>query len=230
MAWAIPLGLGAANLLSGLFDKKSNKKAAKKGLVGAGGMQSSLSPQQTALLNQLISQAGGNLSQGDIKQNSLFQGGSSFLQNLFSNDPQQQQSFEAPYMRQFNEQTIPDLAERFAGLGAGSSSAFQNALGQAGASLQEKLAHLRSGNQLGALGSALSFSQQPISNLMQFLNASLGGTMSGGGGPAAQQQGQPGAFSRFLAPINSGIGGALGQSVGTGLIKNLSTQFPSIFG
>ena len=46
---------------------------------------------------------------------------------------------------QFNTQTIPSLAERFTSLGGGQrSSAFQGALGQAGAGLQENLASMKS--------------------------------------------------------------------------------------
>jgi hypothetical protein len=45
----------------------------------------------------------------------------------------------------FNTQTIPSLAERFTAMGGGqNSSAFQGALGQAGAGLQENLGALES--------------------------------------------------------------------------------------
>ena len=47
-------------------------------------------------------------------------------------------------MTQFNTQTVPSLAERFTSLGGGQrSSAFQGALGQAGAGLQENLAGMQ---------------------------------------------------------------------------------------
>ncbi len=45
---------------------------------------------------------------------------------------------------QFNTQTIPSLAERFTALGGQNSSAFQGALGSAGAGLNENLAALES--------------------------------------------------------------------------------------
>lgn len=45
---------------------------------------------------------------------------------------------------QFNTQTIPSLAERFTSLGAQNSSAFQGALGAAGAGLEENLASMES--------------------------------------------------------------------------------------
>ena len=69
-----------------------------------------------------------------------------------------QQAFEAPFLRQFQEQTIPGIAERFSGLGAQSSSAFQQSLGAAGAGLQENLAAMGATRQ-----------QNTITQLMQML-------------------------------------------------------------
>lgn len=48
---------------------------------------------------------------------------------------------------QFNTQTIPGLAERFTALGGQNSSAFQGALGSAGAGLEQNLAAM--GSQYG---------------------------------------------------------------------------------
>lgn len=110
----------------------------------------------------------------NIAQQPLFQQGQSYLQNLLSGSRESTQAFEAPYMREFNEQIIPQLASIFGGAGAGSSSGFQQALGQAGASLQEKLAALRSGLQLEGAGQALGYAQQPVSNLMGFGQLGLG--------------------------------------------------------
>lgn len=45
---------------------------------------------------------------------------------------------------QFQQQTIPSIAERFTALGGQNSSGFQQALGQAGAGLEQSLAALRS--------------------------------------------------------------------------------------
>jgi len=62
---------------------------------------------------------------------------------------------------QFQTQTIPGLAERFTALGGQNSSAFQGALGQAGAGLEEGLA--AQGSQYGLQQNA------QIQNLMQLL-------------------------------------------------------------
>lgn len=106
------------------------------------------------------------------------------------------QGFE-PYAQQartqFNTQTIPSLAERFTALGGQRSSAFQGALGAAGAGLNENLAALGSqydSNQQGQeqqlLMALLGLGLQP-----QFENAYQPGTpglinnLFGGGGLSA---------------------------------------------
>jgi len=55
-------------------------------------------------------------------------------------------------MRQFREQTIPGIAEQFAGMGAGglSSSGFRNAAIGAGTDLGERLASMRANLRQGA--------------------------------------------------------------------------------
>lgn len=129
-----------------------------------------------------------------ISSNPLYQQGNSYLQNLLSGNPQATQAFEAPHMRQFYEQTVPQLTELFGGgTGAGGqkSSAFQNALGQAGVGLQERLASLRGQMQMQALPQALGYAQQPYSNLLQGL--------------------QPSQFENTFMPGQAGFGGSLAQ-------------------
>jgi hypothetical protein len=165
--------------------------------------------QQSSFLQQLLGSLQGQSS--NIGQNPLFQQGSNYLQQLLSGSPESTAAFEAPAMRQFNEQTIPGLAERFSGLGAGaqSSSAFQQALGQAGAGLSENLQALRSGLQFGGLGQALNYSQQPISNLQGFGQLGLGTQMRG------FMPKQQGFLRQLLTALAGGVGqagGALGTS------------------
>lgn len=73
----------------------------------------------------------------------------SLLPQLLQQTNQRTQAGFAPLAQkattQFNTQTIPSLAERFTAMGGGqNSSAFQGALGSAGAGLQENLAGLES--------------------------------------------------------------------------------------
>ncbi len=110
------------------------------------------------------------LKGGGLQGNDLFGGGSNFLQNLFSNDPQQMQQFQQPYMDNFQQNIVPDIANRFAGMGTGASglnsSGFQQTLAQAGRGLQKDLASMRMQQQMQGLPQALQYAQQPISNMM----------------------------------------------------------------
>lgn len=119
------------------------------------------------------------------QQMQLHQGMGSLLQNsgaygqAFGNlqallDPSNEgyNRFTQPYMDAFNNETLPMLAERFAGRGALSSSAFGQALGTAGAGLQNQLASLKAGlqNQAGSqiFGQYENFlGQKPYYNYLQ---------------------------------------------------------------
>jgi hypothetical protein len=129
---------------------------------------STFNPQQAQLFQQLLASLGG--TQG-LNQNPLFQSGQTYLQNLLSGSPEAFEQFERPFKRQFEEQTIPALAERFSSMGAGAqrSGAFQQALSQAAAGLSENLASLRGQLQLGAIPQALGFAQAPFNQLQSLL-------------------------------------------------------------
>ena len=79
---------------------------------------------------------------------------------MLSGSPEAYEKFAAPHLRQFQEQTIPMLAERFAGLGGGlgggalGSTGFGQAVGGAGAQLQSNLANLYAQLQQQAAQSA----------------------------------------------------------------------------
>lgn len=139
----------------------------------------------------------------NLQNSPLFQQGSSFLSQLLSNNPEAYQQFEAPYMRQFREQIVPALAERFAGLGAGaqSSSAFQQALGQSGADLSERLAALRGQIQQNAIPQALGYAQQPFNNLRSLLDINTQALI-----PKNQS---------FLKQLALGLSGGIGQGIGS---------------
>lgn len=117
-----------------------------------------------------------------------------YLQGLLSGSPEATAAFEAPYMRQFREETVPGLAQQFAGLGALSSSGFQQSLGQAGAGLSENLAALREGLRSQAAG-------QGMQGIHDLLNMSTQGLV-------------PKQLS-FLKQLLLGLGGGVGQGVGS---------------
>jgi len=114
-------------------------------LFGEQGMQKlpTLSKEQKGLLSNLIQNlSGGGLGQG-------FDSSLNLLQQYLDPSSEAVDQFADPYMRQFEQQTIPGLAERFAGMGAMggglSSSGFGQALGAAGGNLQSQLAALKAG-------------------------------------------------------------------------------------
>lgn len=139
-----------------------------QGLMGdKGGAGSTFNDQQQNFMKNGLNQL--NPQQGDITNNQTFQGGNQWLQDLFS-DPQFFKSFEAPLMRQFEEETIPGLANRFAGMGSGGatgSTAFRNQLGREASTLHEKIASLRGGMQQQGVNQSLQYAQQPASNYFQ---------------------------------------------------------------
>lgn len=141
-------------------------------------------PQQQGLQNQSI--AG---SMDLLKQ---------ILGNQFDFGPIEQQA-----RQQFQTSTIPGLAERFTSLGSGAqrSSAFQNALGSAGAGLESNLAALKGqyglgqrGQNINLLGSLLGLGMQPafsesLVNRSPGIFESLGTAAAGGLGASAGQAG-----------------------------------------
>lgn len=127
--------------------------------------------------------------------------GMSYLSSILGGDETSAGAFEAPLMRQFQEQTVPELAERFASLDAQGSSAFGQSLGQAGAGLAENLAALREGLKM-----------QAIQQLQ-----GLGGMGLGQRFENILRPGRQGALGPILAAAAGGMAGGFGQSAGAGM-------------
>lgn len=164
--------------------------------------------EQQALHNSILAQAMG-----------MSQGGGYDLANQYFNNflgGNQQEAFNQfsqPYLQQFEEQMLPQIAERFAGAGALSSSGFGQSLGGAASDLQSQLAQLFSQLQSQA-------AQQQYGQYNQLAQTGLNY--------------QPFAYNKqagstgFLAPLLGGvatamggpIGGAIGGAIGGG-ISNL---------
>lgn len=102
----------------------------------------------------LYNQMGRALGQGGGFQNAF-----GALQGYLDPNSQAYGDFEAPYRTQFNEQTLPMIAERFAGAGANSgalsSSGFGQALGGAGAQFESNLAGLKEQMRRASIGDIL---------------------------------------------------------------------------
>jgi hypothetical protein len=165
--------------------------------------------EQQALHNNILSQAMG-----------MSQGGGYDLANQYYNnllgDNQQQafNQFSQPYMQQFQEQILPQIAERFAGAGALSSSGFGQALGGSASGLQSQLAQLFSHLQ----GQAASQQYGQYNQLAQTgLNYQPFGYQ--------KMQGSAG----FLAPLLGGIGTAMGGPIGTALGQGIGGGISNLF-
>jgi len=76
---------------------------------------------------------------------------------------------------QFQQQTVPGIAEQFTGAGAGGqrSSAFTNALGAAGAGLDERLAAMKQGFNMQERQQLVGERGQEINRLMNMLKFGL---------------------------------------------------------
>ena len=86
-----------------------------------------------------------------------------YSQDLMNPSGASYQAFAAPMMKQYQQEIVPGMAERFSGLGAQSSSAFNQSMAQGGTDLAERLATLKA--NLGMQGAQLG--QQNIGLGMQ---------------------------------------------------------------
>jgi hypothetical protein len=170
-------------------------------------------------LNDILESLKGMKGNFDINQNPEFQQGQEWLHSLY-NDPEFFKSFEAPLQRDFEENTIPNLANRFASMGSGGSTgstAFRNQLGREGSNLSTNIAALRGGMQQQGVNQGLQYANQPFQNMMQMYNQALNqGTQNTYQGPTA------GPFGDIFAGLSSGVAQGYGQQWG----KNQAGQYP----
>lgn len=146
-----------------------------------------LSREQQDLLGQLLGGLGGPLGLG---LNNLTQ--------MLSGSPEALEAFQRPAMRQFEQEIVPGIAERFTQAGGQRSSAFGQQLGQAGANLAENLSAQRAGLQ-----------QNSLQQLLALLGQGLG--------TQTFKPFQIPGSSGFLQGLSGGIGSGLGSFGSLGL-------------
>lgn len=112
---------------------------------------------------------------------------------------------ERPALRQFEQQIIPQISERFGGQGALSSSGFQQSLSQAGANLAENLASKRAAMQSGAINQLMQLLGLAQKQPFEYLKS--------GGGEGAL----PGILAALGTAAGGPIGAAAGQLIGSGI-------------
>jgi hypothetical protein len=159
------------------------------------------SPEQMQFFNQLLGSLGGQGGQGE--------GFLDYFRNLLGGNEGQGdfENFAAPYRQQFENETIPMLAERFAGAGGGmggalSSSGFGQSLSSAGSSFNSQLAQLfaslrqnAAGQMAGLSGTALG--AQPYAFLQR------------GASPGFLQSAGSSLLGGFSKPLGQGFGNYL---------------------
>lgn len=178
-------------------------------LLGSPGQikqQSTLGPEQQGLYKQLQQAGMGQGAGGAFGQSA------DYYRGLLSNDSEDFNAFAAPELRRFREQTVPGLAEQFAGMGSGGGiggSGFRNAALNAGTDLSERLASIRAGlRQQGAQG-LMGIGQQGLGNYnenvyMQPTTGFLGSVAQGLGGAAGSFGAQN--FSSLAAALQKLLG------------------------
>ena len=157
---------------------------------------------QQRQFNQLM-----NMLRGMQGQYKLAHGeGVDYLQQLFN--PQSYERLEKPAMRQFQEQIVPGIAERFSAMGSGSkgSSAMRNELGRAGVDLATNLASLRQQGMMGALPQALGLQQFPIQAQLGLFGQGVGTNLAGV------------PYQGMLGPLLQGLGQAGGTAAAMALL------------
>ena len=179
-----------------------------------GGRENIYNPEQQQTLDYTNQQA-----RTGITGNRSYQLGSDYINRLMSNDPEAYAAFEAPYKQQFEQQVIPGIGERYAGMGAGnqSSSAFRNELAQAGGNYTTGLAALRANMQMQALPQALNYAQAPMQNLAQLAQVGLNRS------PYQEREGSQGILQPAAEAAGMYFGGPAGAAAGSmvgGLISN----------
>ncbi len=164
-------------------------------------------PQQESLHGNILSQAMG-LSQGG------YQNAQDYYNSLFQPGNQAYENFASPFMNQFEEQTLPRIAEQYAGAGALSSSGFGQALGGAGAGLQAQLAQLFAQLQSQAAGAQTNQYNQLAQTGLNHQPFAYN-----------QRQGSGGLLAPLLGGIGTAMGGPLGTALGQGLGSGISSLF-----
>ena len=173
------------NILAGLLGGGAGAAASSQGgrdyMFGKeGGIEqaSKFSPQQQQMFEQLMPLLQG--AQGE---------GMEWLQQILSGDEDAFAKFEAPMKRQFEQETMPGIAERFAGAGSHgslSSSGLNQSMGQAGRELSESLAGLRGGLQQNAMSQLQGLMGQGYQSTFENMyrqptTGLVGGMMQGAG-------------------------------------------------
>lgn len=220
MAWALPLIGPAIGALGSLFsgggkskpDKVKNVPTESSGTQSTNqtGKQTSetknsftqipnFDPQQLKFLQNILSQSNG--STGNAFD---------YLNQILSNNPEQEEAFNAPAMRNFEEDIIPSILERYGGRGSKNSSALQQTLGRAGQNLATDLNAQRANLKGNAINQLLQYSNLGLTQKTTPFSSGSKSTSSSNqssntksntkGQTPYIKEGQPGIFNQLAGP------------------------------
>ncbi len=179
--------------------------------------RSTLTPEQQGLFKQLMAAIKGQGAGG------AFGGAADYYRDLLSDNPEDMEAFQAPEMRRFQQQTIPGLAEQFAGFGSGSgllgSSGFRNAAATAGADLGERLAAMRAHLRQQAAGGLAQLGQQGFQQVTQNIHRPRE--------PGFLEQAAPAAGTIIGTLAGGPVGGMIGGTIGKLGQQYMSSKFGS---
>jgi hypothetical protein len=163
---------------------------------------SKLRPEQESLFSQYLQALGGQGAGG------AFGDVADYYRGLMSGEGSE--AFEAPLMRQFQEDIMPGIAEQFAGLGAGglSSGGFAQETGRAATDLSERLAQLRAGLRSEGVKGLQGLTGQAFGQMDETLFRPR----------------EPGLLEKFAGEAFGGIGKGLGTAFG-GPLSGLFSSF-----
>jgi hypothetical protein len=169
-----------------------------------------LSKQQMPIQNQLMNAAQNKGAGGAFGESA------DYYRNLLSNESPDIQAFQAPEMRRFNEQIMPDLAAQYGALGAGDSnltgSSFRNAaMGQA-TDLSERLASMRAQLRQQAATGLQNIGGQALNPYMQNINV------------PAQQGFLSQALPMAVSGLATGFGGPIGGAAANWAMNKFNPQ------
>jgi hypothetical protein len=174
-----------------------------------------MSPEQMQMMNQWMGQVGqGGFAGGGAP---AYQSGMGYLQDLYSQSPEAFSRMQEPYMKQFQQQTVPGLAERFSQAGGRQSSAFNQAMGQAGGNLSSQLGGMFEQMRSQNLGNLLNFANAPFQQGMQMMNLKPFGYET--------QEGSPGLLGPILGAVGGAAAGPFGSAIGSGAANWMKQQF-----
>jgi len=174
-------------------------------------------------------------------QSDLYKKSADIYRDLLSKDSKAFEAFKAPVEKQFKEQVLPGIAERFAGVGAERSSVLQNVLGQAGTDLSTNLNQMKWNLMQSAIPGAMSLAQQPMQEQGYLRQLALGQAQPTLGTHPYYQSYTPHVFPQtpeqqpgFMSTLGQGVAEAGGKAAGKwGAEKTgdyLAKTYPKLFG